>query len=300
MYGKGVLKETFKFTDTKGVPLFRYTFLTALLALVIACSSYGAGGNTDTNEENTMDSGYYTTPDGVVYSIYEWRYTNAIRPGGELELCFQCYNLSADPVDGPTVFGESTLSLVRPDGLTVEPEVNPLGIWDGPAYIEPGNSFSFRIIITDLFDFTGLGDYVVRWDVAGGTVEYPVKVTDGPEYYLYRLENDNCYNEWGIHIYGEDGHLGSGLAREAVSLGDALVPGLFGLLDDTREGFIEGSEDATIASMYAWRVCDYAAIMLIEILGQDPGDLTSMNLAVRDERLKELKTWWAKHEGEYQ
>jgi hypothetical protein len=280
--------------------LFKYIILRAFLALVVVCSSYGAGGNTSAHEVNTTDSGYYTTPDGAVYSIYEWRYTNAIRPGDELELCFQCYNLSNDPVDGPAVFGESTLSSVRPDGSTVEPEVNPLGIWDGPAYIQPGNSFSFQIIMTDLFDFTGFGDYVVRWDVAGGTVDYGIKVMDGPAYYLYRLENDNCYNDWGIHIYGEDGYLGSGLAREAVALGDPLVPGLFGLLGDTREGFIEGSEDATIESMYAWRVRDYAAIMLVEILGRDPGGLTSMDPAARDERIEELETWWAEHEGEYQ
>jgi hypothetical protein len=279
--------------------LFRYILFTVLLALVIACSSCGAGGNADTDDVSAGEPVSYTTPDGVVYSIYEWRYTDAVRPGGELELSFQCYNLSADRVDGPTVFGESTMSLVRPGGLTVEPGFNPLGIWDGPSYIQPGNSFSFQLIITDLFDFTDLGDYVVRWDVAGGTVEYPVKVMDGPAYYLYRLENDNCYNDWGIHMYGEDGYLGSGLAREAVALGGAMVPGLVGFLDDTGEGFIEGSEDATIEFMYAWRVRDYAGIMLVEILGQDPGGLTSMDPAARDERIEELETWWAEHEGEY-
>jgi hypothetical protein len=282
----------------KGVALFRYTFLSAFSALVIACSSYGAGGNTDNNEVNTMEFGYYTTPDGVNYSISEWRYTNAIRPGGELELYFQCYNKSDVPVDGPTVFGESGLSLVYSDGSTIEPVVNPLGIWDGPADILPGKSRGMLIIITDLFDFNGLGDYIVRWDVAGGTVGYGIKVMDGPAYYLYRLENDNCYNEWGIHMYGEDGYLASGLAREAVALGDAMVPGLVGFLGGTREGFIEGSEDATIGSMYAWRVCDYAAIMLVEILGQDPSGLRSMDAGVRDKRIAELINWLEKRKDD--
>jgi hypothetical protein len=280
--------------------LLRYRVLPALLMVVMGCSSHTADGGDVSSEEITTEPGYYNTPEGVNYSISEWRYTNAIRPGGELELYLQCYNKSTEPVDGPTVFGDSTLSLVLPDGSTVEPEVNPLGIWDGPADIVPGSSHGVRIIITELFDFGEFGDYVVRWDVDGGTVEYPVKVMDGPEYYLYRLGNDECYNAWGIHIYGEDGHLATGLAREAVALGDAMVPGLVGFLGDTREGFIEGSEDATIADIYGWRVCDYAAIMLVEILGQDPGALTSMDPAARDERIDELKTWWAEHEGEYQ
>lgn len=279
--------------------MFKAIAICFAFASVVGCASESPtpGG---TAETQPAEAACYETPGGVSYSIYEWLYTNAIRPGGELELYLQCYNKSNEPVDGPTVFGESGLSLIHPDGSTAEPAVNPLGIWDGPADIVPGNSYGVWIIITDLFDFGELGDYVVRWDVAGGTVEYPVKVMDGPEYYLYRLGNDVCYNEWGIHIYGENGHLGNGLAREAVALGDAMVPGLVGFLGDTREGFIEGSEDATIASIYGWRVCDYAAIILVEILGQDPGDLTSMDPAARDERIEELKTWWAEHKGEYQ
>jgi hypothetical protein len=279
--------------------MFKAIAICFAFASVVGCASEtpAPGGTADTQP---AEAASYETPGGVNYSIYEWRYTNAIRPGGELELYFQCYNKSAEPVDGPTVFGESGLSLVRPDGSTVEPKVNPLGIWDGPADIVPGSSYGVLIIITDLFDFNELSDYAVRWDVAGGTAEYLVKVMDGPEYYLYRLGNDVCYNGWGIHIFGEDGYLGSGLAREAVALGDTMVAGLVGFLSDTREGFIEGSEDATIASIYGWRVCDYAAIMLVEILGQDPGGLTSMDPAVRDERIEELKTWWAEHKGEYQ
>lgn len=282
--------------------MFRYTFLTALLALVIACSSYGTGENADNNEVNTMDSGYYTTPDGVVYSIYEWRYTNAIRPGDELELCFQCYNKSRETLYGLSLFNGDSLSVRCSDGTVAYPEFNPfsLGLSVPAIYITPGRSTGRRIDVVQVFDFGELGDYVVRWNVAGGTVEYPVKVMDGPEYYLYRLGDDECYNEWGIHIYAEDGHLASGLAREAVALGDAMVPGLVGFLGDTREGFIEGSEDATIASMYAWRVCDYAAIMLVEILGQDPGGLTSMDPAARDERFKELETWWEKRKSDYE
>jgi len=274
--------------------LFRYLVLPALLTAVVGCPSHTADG-----DDVYTKPEYYKTPDGVNYSIYPWRYTNAIRPGGELKLCFQCYNKSESAVAGPAVFRDSTLSLAFPDGSTAEPAVNPFGTYDGPADIVPGGSHGVHIIVTDLFDFDELGDYVVRWGVAGGTPEYTVKVMDGPEYYLYRLKNDACYNEWGIHLYGEDGYLGTGLAREAVALGATMVPCLVALLDDTREGFIEGSEDATIASMYAWRVRDCAAIMLVEILGQDPGALRSMDPAARDQRVDELKTWWGEHKGEY-
>jgi hypothetical protein len=77
-----------------------------------------------------------------------------------------------------------------------------------------------------------------------------------------------------------------------------MVPGLVGFLGGTREGFIEGSEDATIGSMYAWRVCDYAAIMLVEILGQDPSGLRSMDAGVRDKRIAELINWLEKRKDD--
>ncbi|UCE27819.1 MAG: hypothetical protein JSW52_03440, partial [Candidatus Coatesbacteria bacterium] len=158
----------------------RFVVLFAAVASAVGCASEAPepGETTDTQpaEEKSND-----TPGGVNYSISEWRYTNAIRPGGELELYLQCYNKSDEPVDGPAVFGDSALSLILPGGSTVEPEVNPLGLWDGPANIVPGSSHGVLINITDLFDFGELGDYVVRWDVAGGTVEL--------ELYL------QCYNK---------------------------------------------------------------------------------------------------------
>ncbi len=261
--------------------MVRAIMILTLLIGTIGCNSENVGEDMvgDSRSECDPAEGVgpkdYITDDDVRFSIYLWRYSNAIKPGEELELVFQCYNTSDAPLDGPAVFGESRLSLRRPDGTVVEAEANPLGIWRTTPIIEAGKSYGPPIDISQVFELTELGDYVLRWDVAGGTAEFPVRILDGPDYYVYRLGNDECYNGWGIHIYGMDGHLASGLARETVALGDVMVPRLVNFLDDDREGFIEGSEDATIGSMYAWRVCDYAAIMIIEITGQEPGDIRS-------------------------
>jgi len=260
------------------------TFAGAVILCVAAC-----GTKAEAPAGFAEEGRPYATAEGVTYSITLWRYSSATRPGGELELTFQCYNRSAEGVDGPAVFADSTIYVVRPDGTLTKADPNPMGIWDGPGEIVPGSSHSVIIDVARLFGLDELGEYAVKWEVAGGAAEFPVRVMDGPPYYLYRLDTDACYNAWGLHIYGEDGHIASGLGREAVALGDAMVPGLAARLDDRREGFIEGSEDATIASIYGWRVCDYAAIMLVEILGEDAGDLRSEDPAARDRRIEELK-----------
>jgi hypothetical protein len=85
--------------------LLRYRVLPGLLIIIMGCSSHTADGDDVSGEEINTGPAYYDTPDGVNYSISEWRYTNAIRPGGELELYLQCYNKSDEPVDGPAVLG---------------------------------------------------------------------------------------------------------------------------------------------------------------------------------------------------
>ncbi len=285
--------------------MVRATMILTLFIGTIGCGSENVGEDLAAELRSECDSTEseapkdYITDDDVRYSIYLWRYSNAIKPGDELELTFQCYNTSDAPVDGPAVFGESKLSLQLPDGTVLEAEANPLGIWRTATTIEPGKSYGPPIDITQIFELTELGDYVLQWDVAGGTAEFPIRVMDGPDYYAYRLGNDVCYNGWGIHIYGMDGHLSSGLARETVALGDVMVPKLAKFLGDEREGFIEGSEDATIGSMFAWRICDYAAIMIIEITGQDPGDILSQEPKARDVRIDELKRWWEENKSDY-
>lgn len=265
-----------------------YRRIIAFAGAVALCGA-ACGTKAEAPAASAEEGRAYETADGVAYSIMLWRYSNATRPGGDLELMFHCYNRSPESVDGMKVFGDSTVSVTRPDGTSTAADPNPMGIWDGPAEIAPGSSHGVIIDVARLFGLDELGEYTVTWEVAGGEARFPVRVMDGPPYYLYRLDTDTCYNAWGLHLYGLDGYMGSGLGREAVALGEAMVPGLAARLDDRREGFIEGSEDATIASMYGWRVCDYAAIMLVEILGEDAGDLRSEDPAARDRRIAALK-----------
>ena len=274
-----------------------------ILALFLSCSSKSAEGDKSSLESSTTDVpdmvklASLETPDGFLFSIYPWRYTNVLRPGDSLELVFQCYNKSSQPIDGAKVFRESLLVLHYPDQTVVQSDEEFLGIWQKAGTIEPGASYGPPVDIAKLFAMKELGEYSAEWEVGGYELVYPLMVMEGTDYFLYRLKNDTCYNDWGLHMYGEDGVYSSKcLAGEAIALGTAIVPGLQVFLGDTREAFIEGSEDATIASMYAWRVCDFAAIMLIEILKQEPGGIRSMDPAVRDKRIEELNQWLSENE----
>jgi hypothetical protein len=272
-----------------------------ILALFLSCSSKSAESDKSALTSSSADIPEMVKlssmegPQGLVYSIYPWRYTNALRPGESLELVFQCFNKSDQPIDGAKIFGESVLILHYPNQTTVQSDQEMLGIWGKARTIEPGASYGPPVDIAKLFGMKELGEYSAEWEVGGYELVYPLKVMEGTDYFLYRLKNDTCYNDWGLHMYGEDGLFSSkSLAGDAVALGDVIVPGLREFLGDTRDAFIEGSEDATIASMYGWRVCDFAAIILIEILKQEPGDIRSMEVTVRDERIAELKQWLSK------
>lgn len=67
---------------------------------------------------------------------------------------------------------------------------------------------------------------------------------------------------------------GKALIEEGPSVQSALA----GLLDDKREALVWGSEGATEASKYRYRVCDYAWALLNEIrrtpvpIPQDPAE----------------------------
>jgi hypothetical protein len=274
------------------IPLF------LMLALFLSCSSKSAEGDKSSVESKNTDVpdmvklASLDTPEGILFSIYPWRYTNALRPGDSLELVFQCYNKSSQPVDGAKIFRESLLVLHYPDKTVVQSDEEFLGIWQKAGTIEPGASYGPPVDIAKLFAMKELGEYSAEWEVGEYELVYPLKVMEGTDYFLYRLKNDTCYNDWSLHMYGEDGIYSSkSLAGEAIALGNAMVPGLQGFLGDTREAFVEGSEDATIASMYGWRVCDFAAIMLIEILKQEPGGIRSTDTMMRDKRITELEQW---------
>ena len=262
------------------------------LAIVVGC-----GGRAETPEAGaetgeTAETGEYTTAANVSYYVRPRGYTDALRPGGDLELEFFCFNRGTTDHDGPGIYAASRITLITPGGRELEPDVQPLGIWNGRSVIAPGLSHATWLSVASLFGELPPGDYVVRWEVDGGEVRRPIHVLDGADYYLYRLAHDECHNAWGMHCYGEDGLMHSGLGRDALQeCGDALVPGLVELLDDTREAPIEGSEDATIADYYSWRVCDFAAILLVEIEGFPGDELRAVTPEERDPYIEQLKLY---------
>ena len=263
------------------------------IAAAAACG--GRPGAPEAESAETVAAGAtpeYRTAADVRYYVNPTGYTDACFPGDALEMSFRCYNAGTADLDGPAVYAASLVTLIDADGGVIEPEVQPLGLWDGPSVIPPGGTFSSTVNVAALFGGPPLGDYVVRWEVDGGEVRHPFVVREGAAYYLYRLANDTCYNAWGLHCYGEDGRMHSGLGRDALAAGADLTAGLVELLDDTREAPIEGSEDATIADYYGWRVCDFAAILLVEGEGLDgEEELRSVSPADRDKFIEELKLY---------
>ncbi|UCH78897.1 MAG: hypothetical protein JSU81_02815 [Candidatus Coatesbacteria bacterium] len=266
----------------------------ALIACAVAAAACGGrAGPPEAASAETVAAGEtpeYRTAADVRYYVDPVGYTDACLPGEALEMSFRCYNAGERDLAAPEVYGASRITLATASGDVLEPPTQPLGVYDGPAVIPPGGTFSSTVDVAALFGGPPLGEYVVQWEVDGGVVRHPLSVREGADYYLYRLANDLCHNAWGLHCYGEHGFMTSGLGREALAAEVDLVHGLVELLDDEREAFIEGSEDATIADYYGWRVCDFAAILLVESEGlQGKEKLRSPSPAARDQIIEELK-----------
>jgi hypothetical protein len=80
---------------------------------------------------------------------------------------------------------------------------------------------------------------------------------------LGSLRTSKFFNSWGLpHVAWEEA--GKALIEEGRGVESALV----GLLDDKREARVWGSEGATEALKYRYRVCDYAWALLNEIRGK--------------------------------
>lgn len=77
---------------------------------------------------------------------------------------------------------------------------------------------------------------------------------------LGSLKTSKFFNSWGLpHVAWEEA--GKALIEEGLGVERALL----GLLDDKREARVWGSEGATEALKYRYRVCDYAWALLNEI-----------------------------------
>ncbi len=78
------------------------------------------------------------------------------------------------------------------------------------------------------------------------------------------LATSETFNTWGLpHLYWEDS------AIAIIDEGEKAVPALEGLLRDTRDAPMWGSEEVFEYEKYRYRVCDYAWAILTEIRG-DP------------------------------
>lgn len=78
--------------------------------------------------------------------------------------------------------------------------------------------------------------------------------------YAQALRKAELANPWGM-----PGELDGPLGQHLVSLGEAAVPALVPLLEDTRQVTYGGSKEATVGNDYAYRVKDLAAFYLSKI-----------------------------------
>lgn len=258
----------------------RFWFTLLAAATVIGC----AAGDVPANAEAASGG-------NLSISTWNWHSTPVVEPGGSLWLGFTAENPTDQTVFPDSFWGGCLLTLTAPSGGTQTV--------DGPSVqgaagsirdMEPGGTSTAVVDAGEIFAFTETGAHLLRWDSPLGTLEYPIEVLAGLDYLLHRLANDFTYNEWGLYLYGEDGVFLSGsLAGRVAAGGDSAIEGLAAFLDDDKECFIEGSEEATIGSMYAHRVEDYAAFMLAEILGADVPELRSMDPAERDAGIAKVK-----------
>jgi hypothetical protein len=256
--------------------------LVLLMPLVVACGAEKAPHA----EELASDENLSIQP-------WHWHSAPVIEPGGTLWLGFTARNPTDQSVTADSFWGGALLTLTVPSGAVQT--VGGLSVLEAAGTVrdmEPGGVSTAVVDAGGLFDFTDTGPHVLRWDTPLGTMEYAIKVLDGLDYLLHRLESDVTYNEWGVYLYGEDGvFLYGSLAVRLVACGDDAIGGLVPFLDNEKECFIEGSEDATIGSMYAHRLKDYAAIMLAEIGGLDVPELRSMDPGEREAGIEKVESW---------
>jgi hypothetical protein len=80
--------------------------------------------------------------------------------------------------------------------------------------------------------------------------------------YATALREARIANPWGM-----PGELDGEAGQHLVALGEPVVTALGPLLDDTRQVWYGGSEEATEGNSYTWRVRDFAAFFISRIRG---------------------------------
>jgi hypothetical protein len=97
------------------------------------------------------------------------------------------------------------------------------------------------------------------------------------------LAGSPTFNSWGLpHLYWEDS------AIAIIDEGENAVPALVGLLRDTRDAPMWGSEEVHEYEQYQYRVCDYAWALLTEIRGEARERAIPKSVEERDKLIGEV------------
>ncbi len=238
-----------------------------LFTLLILIASFCSGGKIILEESLSFDN---TSSPSLSITHWHWHKSPVIIPGGSLWVGFTARNESDDTLDLERFCRESSIILIGPENDTLFAEGDKLvEIADYIKDIDPNSVNTVVFEIQNLFEFDRIGNYLLIWVTSLGYTEYNIHVLEELDYLFYRFKHDVAYNEWGLHLYGLDGSIVIHdwyLSAKLVNYGEKAIIKLLPYLNDESDCFIEGSEDATIGSLYSYRKMDFAAIMIAKIL----------------------------------
>jgi len=232
-------------------------------------------------------------------STWNWTQSPVISlEDSELYLGFSFTNNTDEAIGANELWGESRLTLNffgSPDYLLDVPLLEMMDDGEISDGLAPGevDTMVGNLALVATFEEKGL--YHLGWETPFGYSVFGIVALPENEYLLYRLDSDPAYNNWGLYMYGMDGVVMNGLGRRTIDLGEAVLPALSERLDDETECFIEGSEEATIGSMYAHRVCDYAAIMIARIARLEVPELRELTAEDRQPGIETVLEWCAEN-----
>lgn len=271
-------------------------FLTLLL-LTVGC-----------NGEEVLDEQFLTTEAITAelsvandfapnHRISTWNWTQSpvvSLEDSELYLGFSFTNNTEREIGASELWGDSRLTLNfvgSPDYLLDIPLMEMMDDGEISDGLPPGEQETMVGDLALVATFEEKGLYHLGWETPFGQSIFGIVALPEDEYLLYRLDSDPAYNSWGLYMYGMDGVVMNGLGRRMIDLGEAMLPALTERLDDETECFIEGSEEATIGSIYAHRICDYAAIMIARIAQLDIPELRGISAEDRQPGIETVREW---------